>query len=206
MPAGAASSTTSRQRGRPREFDIDAVLDKSVDVFRERGYNATSIQNLTEAMDLASGSVYKAFKDKKAIFLAAFDREAQSRRQKLRQAISASKSGRERIYEALVFFAEASHGAEGKRGCLIVGTAAELATLDIDVKKRVTLALDRIESLVAKLIREGQLDGTIGTHVDAQATARAMLCLLQGMRVVGKTGRQRPEMMRVAEVALNLLI
>src|SRR5262245_39754798 len=76
MAHTAFSPTTSRGRGRPREFDLDAALDKSVRVFRERGYHATSIADLTEAMKLASGSVYKAFKDKRAVFLAAFDREA----------------------------------------------------------------------------------------------------------------------------------
>src|SRR6516225_2999494 len=76
------------RRGRPREFDIDAALDKSVRVFRERGYHATSIADLTEAMELASGSVYKAFKDKRAVFLAAFDREAIVRGEKLQRIIS----------------------------------------------------------------------------------------------------------------------
>jgi AcrR family transcriptional regulator len=77
------SSTASRGRGRPREFDIDAALDKSVRIFRERGYHATSIGDLTKAMELASGSVYKAFKDKRAVFLAAFDREGKRRREQL---------------------------------------------------------------------------------------------------------------------------
>src|SRR6267378_8683733 len=98
----AISSTASRGRGRPREFNMDAALDKSVRVFRERGYNATSIADLTRAMELASGSVYKAFKDKRAVFLAAFDHEARRRWEQLRQIISAAKSGRDRIQAALI--------------------------------------------------------------------------------------------------------
>ena len=62
-----------RARGRPREFDIDDALDKAVRVFSERGYHATSIGDLAGAMELASGSIYKAFRDKRAVFLAAFD-------------------------------------------------------------------------------------------------------------------------------------
>src|SRR5260370_39660324 len=79
-----------------------------------------------EAMELASGSVYKAFKDKSAVFLAAFDREAMMRWKKLRQIISTAKSGRDRLHNALIFYAESSHGMEGKRGCLIVGTDAKV--------------------------------------------------------------------------------
>jgi len=61
----SSTATVSRGRGRPREFDIDTALDKAARVFRERGYHATSIADLTEAMELASGNVYKTFKDKR---------------------------------------------------------------------------------------------------------------------------------------------
>jgi TetR/AcrR family transcriptional regulator, transcriptional repressor for nem operon len=199
------SSTVSPNRGRPREFDIDDALDKSVRVFRERGYHATSIANLTQAMELASGSVYKAFKDKRAIFLAAFDREGKTRREKLQRLLNTAKSGRDRIRIVLRFFAESSHGAEGKRGCLIVGTAADLATFDAEVAQRVTTALRQSETLVVDLIRQGQADGSILATIDSKVTTRLMLCVLQGMRVIGKTGRRRKEVMAVADAAMKLL-
>ena len=205
MAHTALSSTTSRGRGRPREFDLDTALDKSVRVFRERGYHATSIADLTEAMKLASGSVYKAFKDKRAVFLAAFDREAIVRGEKLQRIISTAKSGRDRIRKALTFYAESSHGVEGKRGCLIVGTAAELATFDPEVAQRVKAALDKNERLMVDLIRQGQADGSIPATIDRKVTARLILCLLQGMRVIGKTGRKRTEMRVVANAAMKLL-
>ena len=205
MANAAFLSTESRGRGRPREFDMDAALDKSVRVFRERGYHATSITDLTEAMELASGSVYKAFKDKRAVFLAAFDREAIVRGEKLQRIISTAKSGRDRIRNALTFYAESSHGVEGKRGCLIVGTAAELATFDAEVGRRVTVALRKSETLMVDLIRQGQADGSIPAAIDSKVTARLMLCLLQGMRVIGKTGRKRTEMRALAAAAMKLL-
>ncbi len=156
-------------------------------------------------MELASGSVYKAFKDKRAVFLAAFDREAMMRGKKLRQIISTAKSGRDRLHNALIFYAESSHGMEGKRGCLIVGTAAELATFDDDVAQRVKTALRRAETLMVELIRRGQEDGSIPNAIESRVTGRLMLCLLQGMRVIGKTGRSRAEMPAVADAAMRLL-
>jgi len=55
------------------------------------------------------------------------------------------------------------------------------------------------------LIRQGQTDGSISTGIDNKVTARVMLCLLQGMRVIGKTGRSRQEIMAVVDGAMKLL-
>jgi TetR/AcrR family transcriptional regulator, transcriptional repressor for nem operon len=205
MPHVTRSATASRARGRPREFDVDSALDKAAGVFRERGYHATSIGDLTQAMELASGSVYKAFKDKRAVFLAVFDREGLIRGEKLRRSISTATTGRDRLRKAMIFYADYSHGIEGRRGCLVVGTAAELSTLDAEVAQRVTASLRGTEKLIVDLIRQGQEDGSIAPSVDREVTGRLMLCVLQGMRVVGKIGRSRTEMTGVADAALKLL-
>src|SRR5260370_11834128 len=178
MVKAASSSTAAKGRGRPREFDMDAALDKSVRVFRERGYHATSIADLTEAMELASGSVYKAFKDKRAVFVAAFDREGRRRGEKLRHLLSSATSGRDGIRIALTFYADSSHGVEGRQGCLIVGTAAELATLDAEVAQRVTAALRDSERLMVDLIHQGQADGSIPATIASNLTPPLIFSLL----------------------------
>jgi AcrR family transcriptional regulator len=205
--ANVAPSTPSlrRSRGRPREFDMNEALDKAVRVFSERGYHATSIADLTQAMELASGSVYKAFKDKRAVFLAALDRYKSVRDGKLQQVLATSKSGREKIRDALTFYAESSQGAEGRRGCLVVGGAAELATFDEGVAERVRAAMGRNEALLAGLVRQGQADESIPPHVDCDAAARLLLCIVQGLRIVGKTGRGPDELASVVEIAMKIL-
>ena len=69
----------SRLPGRPREFDTDAAIDSALLVFRERGYHATSIKELSDATGLTAGSLYKAFGSKNGLFLAAFDRYTRTR-------------------------------------------------------------------------------------------------------------------------------
>jgi hypothetical protein len=59
--------------------------------------------------------------------------------------------------------------------------------------------------MLAHLIRQGQADGSIKNHVDAEVTAQMLLCLTQGMRVVGKTGRSRAQMQAVVATALKAL-
>lgn len=185
---------------------MDEALDKAIRVFCERGYHATSIGDLTEAMGLTQGSIYKAFKDKRAVFIAAFDRNKVVRNAKLARAIERGATGRERIRNALTFYVDSSHGAEGVQGCLVVGSAAELAIFDEEVARRVEASFERNETLMAELIRQGQDDGSISPGIDGKATARLMLCLLQGMRVIGKTGRTRADMAAVVEVAMRTLV
>src|SRR6266481_3828469 len=160
------SSQAVRARGRPREFDLDKALDQAIPVFRERGYNATSIGDLIDAMGLASGSIYKAFKDKRAVFLAAFDRYMSLRNDQIARVANTAKPARERLRDLLAFYVESSKGIEGRRGCLVVGSAVELAIVDREVAARVNASVARNQAFLADLIRKGQADKSIPSHVD----------------------------------------
>jgi AcrR family transcriptional regulator len=148
-------SHAARVRGRPREFDMDEALDGAIRVFRERGYHAASIGDLMDAMGLASGSIYKAFSDKRDIFLAAFDRYTLLRNAQMQQVVRAAKSARERLRDLLAFYLESSRGVEGRRGCLVVGSAVELAIFDREVAARVGGSLANNEALLAARRRQG---------------------------------------------------
>ncbi|CDZ36086.1 YcfQ [Neorhizobium galegae bv. officinalis] len=198
-------NTATRPPGRPREFEIEEALDKAIVVFSERGYHAASISELKDAMGLAAGSLYKAFKDKKAIFLASFDRYKQVRNALLDQELAEGANGRDKVSRMLRFYAEASHGERGRRGCLVVGTAIELAVYDTEAAERVGRSMARSEALFDTLIREGQADGSIPAAIDPAATARLLLSVTQGLRVLGKTGPNRDRAFSVVDTALKLL-
>ncbi len=196
---------TVRVRGRPREFDIDKALDQAIRVFRERGYNATSIGDLISAMGVASGSIYKAFQDKRAVFLAAFDRYMSLRNDQLGHVARTDKPARERLRDVLTFYVESSKGIEGRRGCLVVGSAVELAIVDREVAARVSGSLASNEAFLAELIRQGQADKSFPSQINPEETARVMVYLTQGMRVVGKAGRPPPDTSIVVEIAMKLV-
>ncbi|MCP3397635.1 TetR/AcrR family transcriptional regulator [Bradyrhizobium sp. CCGB20] len=183
---------------------MDTALDGAVRVFCERGYHATSIGDLTAAMQLATGSVYKAFRDKHAVFLAAFERYATVRREQTRGAAARGANGRDRVGLVLLSYVERSQGSEGRRGCIVVGSAVELSAVDPVIRARVTAQLKTNESFIAGLIREGQADGSIPAHIAAEDTARLMICMTQGLRVVGKA-RLPLDGERLVGVAMKLL-
>jgi TetR/AcrR family transcriptional regulator, transcriptional repressor for nem operon len=194
-----------RTRGRPREFDIDAALDRAILYFREHGYNGVAIADLSGALKLSAGSIYKAFHSKHELFCAALDRYLKLRSARLAEIASGSENGRKKLRRVLAFYAESSHASEGRGGCLVIVGAVELGSTDALVAAKVSAALARNEGRLAEMIRAGQADGSIGKSVDATTTARALLAMVQGMRVLGKTGRKRESMMAVVGIAMKLL-
>lgn len=193
-----------RERGRPRQFDADVALDRAMMVFREKGYHSASISDLSEAMQLTAGSIYKAFTDKRGLFLQVFARYTSLRNHDLRQRLARQSDGRACIAELLRFYLESASDMEGRRGCLVVGSAVELSLLDSELSEAVRAALLRNQQSILQLIAQGQQDGSINPQQDAQALAGVLLCLVLGMRVAGKM-QDLPARDALINTALTLL-
>jgi TetR/AcrR family transcriptional repressor of nem operon len=184
---------------------MEAMLDAAIGVFSEQGYHATSISDLTAATGVTAGSLYKAFADKRAVFLAAFDRYLALRNEQLQDRLAKARSGRERVQAVLALYAEYSHDAQGRRGCLVVGSAVELSVSDAEVASRVAGVLECYETRLAEFVQLGLDDGSIPAHVNGPVAARLLLCVMQGMRVLGKTGRTREDMESLVGTAMKVL-
>ncbi|HGW5374935.1 TPA: TetR/AcrR family transcriptional regulator [Pseudomonas aeruginosa] len=182
-----------RAPGRPREFDVNSALDKAADIFSERGYAATSIEELAKTMGLVTGSLYRAFKDKRSVFTNALERYLYVRSLPIEEIVASAKTGKEKIADLVGLYSSASYGAAGRRGCLVVSGAVELAAEDEEISSALRKSFDVTEQTLCRLIDEGKQDGSVRSGLATQPTARAILCFLQGIRVVGKveTGRNR---------------
>jgi AcrR family transcriptional regulator len=203
-------STTShdgapRSPGRPRQFDLGDVLDKATNVFRKRGYHAASISELSKATGLTEGSLYKAFEDKEALFVAAFDRYCSRRQSELSAVLATENQGAGKLRAALRYYVASSSGAEGKLGCLIVGSTSSLELFDARVTAKVRQALHRSESTLMSLIEQGIADGSLRNDVDPVAASRMLWCMLLGIRVAGKSGVRHADLDTAVEQALRLL-
>ncbi|MCL9643889.1 TetR/AcrR family transcriptional regulator [Rahnella bonaserana] len=194
----------SRERGRPREFDTDLALDNAMTVFREKGFHAASVSDLSQAMNLTAGSIYKAFTDKRTLFLNVFERYTSLRNAQLRHQIEGLTTGRERIAEVLRFYLKSSHEIEGRRGCLVVAGTVELLTFDNEVATLVRQAITRNKAFLTSLIEQGQHDGSVSATLDPDAASMLMLYIVLGMRVAGKV-ENNPDGDPTLELALKIL-
>jgi len=198
------SETRHRERGRPRQFDTDVALDNAMRVFREKGYHGATISDLSEAMQLTAGSIYKAFQDKRGLFLQVFTRYTSLRNKALAERLSQQPDGRACIAELLRFYLESATSVDGRRGCLVVGSAIELKQFDSELAALVHAALTRNQHAILQLIEQGQQDGSINAQHDANALSHVLLCLVLGMRVAGKA-QDLPARDTLLKTALTLL-
>ncbi|KAF0861407.1 TetR family transcriptional regulator [Mixta calida B021323] len=182
----AGTADSGKERGRPRAFDPELALDNAMLVFRQRGFHAASIADLTTAMNLTAGSLYKAFKDKRTLFLQVFDRYIALRHAELQSRLAQCANGRARVAELLRFYLDSAFDFEGRRGCLVVGSATELQVLDEELSERVRQAVMRNKARLISMLEEGQRDGSVSSAIHAETAAGLILCITFGIRVVGK--------------------
>jgi len=191
--------------GRPREFDIDAAVEDAIKVFRANGYHGTSVQDLTEGTGLARGSLYKAFHDKRSLFLAALDHYTAASLQRIADNLAQPGSARAAIRETLMGYAKRASAGQGQQGCLITASAMEMMPGDAEVSALIARMFRRMQDLFAAAVIRGQSSGEIPRDYDERAIARLLLCTIQGLRVLGKTGPSEQEMAEVVDVALRAL-
>src|SRR5256885_4033490 len=89
----ASSATGVRSPGRPREFGVDDVLDRAIEVFRERGYEASSMADIERATGLNTSSIYNTFGSKEALFKRSLSRYESVRLAAIVEGLAAGTAG-----------------------------------------------------------------------------------------------------------------
>lgn len=207
MQNSGATSTTdatpSRARGRPRAFDRDAALARATYLFWAKGFAATSITDLTQAMGIGAPSLYAAFKSKEALYAEALRHYAETNQGYVWGGFDAAATAREAVMALLMDSAAALTGSlvDMPRGCMVtlssVGSEGH-ADLGELVRSARGATLER---LLARLDR-AVVDGDISLTTDRHALARFVQTLQTGMSILARDGASRAELEAVTEVAM----
>ena len=190
-------------RGRPREFDTEEAIESAMGVFWSSGYHATSLPELLEATNLSRGSLYAAFGDKHGLFLRALDRYIADSLTRLDAELDPRKDALEGLRACLARYVERTSGVAGKRGCLVVATAMELASHDTEVEQRIRRFFKAMETRLTAALARAKSEGRLADGVEPATVARLLLCLLEGMRVVSKTSSDRSASQAVVQTLID---
>ena len=193
-------------RGRPRSFDVDAAVERAMGVFWSRGYHATALPDLLRATKLSRGSLYAAFGDKHSLFLRALDRYIADAVTRMDVELAPRREPIDALRAYLAGYVDRTSGANGRRGCLLVATAMELAGQDAEIGRRVASFFRAMEARVADALSRAKMAGKLADGVEPSRAARILVCFVEGLRVVGKAGRTPITSQATADALLDRFI
>lgn len=190
---------------RQREFDVEQALDAAMQLFWEKGYEATSLSDLTSAMGIQRPSIYATFGDKKELFEAALRRYTSAHAASIRTKLQRHPSAKEAIRGFFEGMVEEEYSGGSSRGCFCINTIVELAPHD----KKFEILTREHEMYLAAIFQEtlekGQRSGELQKSMDAQALAQTLVVSLIGLTVMMKARPERSFVDQSVQVILSLL-
>ncbi len=192
------------ERGRPRTFDIDAALDKAVEVFWKYGFQDASMQELTQAMGLSKPSLYAAFGDKEALYLKALQRYASLLVGRHGGALNEEPDGRRAISAFLKSMASMFADPELPGGCFVVNGSADCGGLSMPPAVETALrgALQASEGFLLARLERAQRDGQLAASARPADLASLFMSIIAGMGVMAKSGAGLDKLNTVIDSAM----
>lgn len=196
----------SRRRGRPPAYDRDAAIAALTRVFWDQGFAATSLDDLASATAMNRPSLYGAFGDKQAMYLAALDRYGRDAKMQLGGILAGLPDVRAAIgallYAGVDFYLA---GYSGPRGCLAVCTAAAEALTTPAMRDGLAAVLAIVDGVIAVRLAQGVADGQLPPDFDVAAAAMLVAGTLHSIAIRARAGSPRAELLRLAEAGAATL-
>jgi len=185
---------------RPKEFDQEKALHRAISVFSQKGFAATSTDDLMQAMDVGRQSMYDTFGDKRALFLKALEVYVAESIGAINVELQTPGSPLAAVRRALVHFAERKD-LSSTDGCMGINAVCEFGMRDEEVTQITRSAATVQRHTLMETLRRAQLEGELDAHTDIESLADFFDSTLAGMRIAAKAGKTRPALKRIAVVA-----
>lgn len=190
---------------RPRAFEESVALDAAIDCFWRRGYEATSVRNLSERMGIGGTSLYNAFGDKRALFVQALERYMERATRERIRRLETSLPPKQAIRQFFREIVERAVNDRDRRGCFLINSALEVAPHDAELGAEIAERLGEIEAFLRRSVQAAQADGSVPKDRNSREIARLLLGVLLGVRVLARSKPDRSLLEGVVRPALALL-
>ncbi len=192
-------TASAKQRGRPRGFDRDEALESAIRLFWGRGYEATSISDLTQAMHITPPSLYAAFGDKKRLFLEAVERYEHETGCFARRALTSEPTAELAIRRLLLDAVKSFTDPKNPKGCLIALGATNSAIESTDIFEALAERRRIAEKAVRARIATGQKAGELADNADVDAITGMVTATRYGLAIKARDGVPRARLRRIVE-------
>lgn len=197
-----AAAAPRKPRGRPRSFDREAALDAAMGVFWEKGFEATSIADLTSAMGINPPSLYAAFGDKEKLYLEAVGKYMDCRRARAVCAFEEERTARAAIERAMREAVVDLTKPNSPRGCMLTLSAAGCDSADVQHELHQRRAAMR--KRIRERIDQGIAEGDVPKGTDSAALADFFSAVFAGMAMQARDGVSRKSLLATVENAIRV--
>ncbi|WP_353167560.1 TetR/AcrR family transcriptional regulator [Acinetobacter sp.] len=187
---------------RNKEFEPDEIADAAMQVFWQKGYAATSVQDLVDGTGLSRSSLYNTFENKHTLYQEALKRYQAITTANI-QRLTGDASVQERIRQLLLSILDDELKDPQQKGCMVANAALELAAHDQNVAQHVRQNFQRLQQALMQLIVYGQLSGEISSDRNPEALAYFLVNTIQGMRILGK-GSDLAERQKILQYVIDI--
>lgn len=188
---------------RSKEFDVNQVLRKAMELFWQQGYEKTSMQELVDYMGIHRRSIYDTFGDKRTLFLSAlsyYEELIASETKKRVDSNSLVKQGIREVFNMIIY-----PNLNLPKGCLSVNAAVELSLLDEEVATKIAEMFTKTEAFFYELLEHGQKNGEISKNHDPEVLSLFLHNSLVGLRVVVKIEADKKKLESIVDMTLSVL-
>ena len=190
---------------RSKEFEPPEALAAALELFRRRGYEATSMADLVEHLGIGRASIYATFGSKRELYLRALDQYIGETDAHIIARLSRPGPALPAVRDLIDWYAEeATADDPDRRGCLVVSAAVELLPGDEQVARRVEASWRTLEVALATALSRARAEGDLRAGADPRGLARLLVVVLQGFRVTG-AGADPERIRDAARQAIGIL-
>lgn len=189
--------------GRPMSFDKTAALQRAMHLFWEHGYEATSMADLTAAMQITAPSLYNAYGSKEQLFIAALDLYMAGIGAAGAALLAQAPTAREGVRRLLEQTAEEQARRSHPPGCMLVAAASNGSAAPPTVRRHVAYYHQLAQAGLRERIERGVREGDVAPAEDVAALAAFYMATIDDMATLARNGTPLPRLLAICALAMR---
>ncbi|RDE18812.1 TetR/AcrR family transcriptional regulator [Motiliproteus coralliicola] len=181
------------------KFDRQEAIQKATELFWTKGFHATSMRNIQQAIDMRPGSIYACFGSKEGLFSETLQHYANASKERLLSTVAAASSPLQGLQQFIQEAVVSCRGGAPSSMCMLVKTVSELTDENADLLAEAKLLLRQMEAAFAAILSEAQVQGELRQDLDPDQVARYLQMQMMGLRAYRHVNEDLDQIDRLIE-------
>ena len=194
-----------KTRGRPRQYDREQVLASVLSLFSEKGYSATSLDDISGAMNMSRPSIYNAFGDKESIYLHAMDSFRRQMRKTVEKYLDSEYDLETALMNTYISALKVYFSSQPAQGCFIFCTAPAEINNQSEIKEKISDTLIEVDEFFQVLFTNAQKQGNYAKNMDASNAGKLAQGVLHTIAIRARAGESQASLNRFIEFSVPVM-